>query len=92
MDRTSGARAGLEMRVQGPKTRPGPMGREVFNRVQPRRDEADLPVVKNGRPELTTTGRTLRDCVRAPAHACEVHSQEPAPERDRPRFCSGDIE
>jgi hypothetical protein len=68
------------------------MGKEVFNRVQPRRDEAACRVVKNGRPELKTTARTLRDCVRAPAHACEVHSKEPTPERDRPRFCSGDIE
>ena len=80
------------MRVHGLKTRPAQWEGRVFNRVQPRRDEADLPVVKNGRPELKTTARTLRDCVRAPAHACEVHSQEPAPERDRPRFCSGDIE
>jgi len=29
-------------------------------------------VAKTGRPEPKTTGRTLRDCVRAPAHACAV--------------------
>jgi hypothetical protein len=80
------------MRVHGLKTRPGPNGKGGLQPRPAERDEADLPVVKNGRPELKTTARTLRDCLRAPAHACEVHSQGRGPERDRPRFCSGDIE
>lgn len=36
VDRTSGARAGLEMRIHGPKTRPGPIGREVTSTTSSR--------------------------------------------------------
>jgi hypothetical protein len=46
-------------------------------------------VAKSGRPEPKTTGHTLRDCVRAPAHACEYIARKRTPERHRPRHRSG---